>query len=157
MQNFSMNSFVAGLMLGSLLTGAWFFNDTLVSILPQPPVLPAAKTELPMQESSTISVANQVAGSEVIVESVTVPPPGVWVAVREVHGTSFGNVLGALRVGGPISNIRVPLLRSTEPGNMYAIELYRDDGTAIFDQSVLSAYVDFDSGLRAIAYFKTLD
>lgn len=88
-------------------------------------------------------------------ESVTVPPPGVWVAVREVQGNDLGNVLGAARAAGPRSNLSVPLLRATKAGRQYAVELYRDDNGGSFDPAANSVYVDFDTGARAVAYFTT--
>ncbi len=86
-----------------------------------------------------------------------VPPPGVWVAVRETSGRDLGNVLGATRVVGPHSNIEVSLLRPTEPNRTYAVELYRDDNNGAFDPAVNSVYVDFDTGARVVAYFTTTD
>ena len=86
---------------------------------------------------------------------MTVPPPGVWVAVREVQGGDLGNVLGAARASGPRSNLSVPLLRATEPGHSYAVELYRDDNGGAFDPSVNSVYVDFTTGARVVEYFTT--
>jgi len=106
--------------------------------------------------SGTVSVNNQSAGNSVIVESVTVPPPGVWVAVQETHGNQLGNVLGATRVHGPLSNVVVNLLRNTQPNRNYAIVLYRDGGDGgIFDLKVDSVYVDFDSGERVVVPFRT--
>ena len=150
-----MSSFVGGFMLGALFVGMWAFSDTLA--------LPSALTSSPIQkitnsvpaESGAISIANQPAGSSVVIESVTVPPPGVWVAVREVNGNDLGNVLGAVRVNGPHSNISVPLLRATGPGLSYAVELYRDDGSETFDLANDSVYVDFATGAPVIAYFTT--
>lgn len=153
---FSMNSFIIGLMLGIILTGVWFFKgNQIVLPLSFESAPPEVKKSSALPKSGAISVADQSAGSEVVVESVTVPPPGVWVAVREVHGDSLGNILGALRVNGPRSSITVPLLRATEPENTYAVQLYRDDGTASFDPSALSVYVDFDTGARVVSYFNT--
>ena len=150
-----MTSFVAGVMLGAVLVGAWFFgNDP--SLLPLPsPTLSAASTAAETPASGTISVVNQSAGNTVIVESVTVPPPGVWVAVREVNGEDLGNVLGAARATGPRSGFSISLLRATEPGRSYAVQLYRDDGGGAFDPSANSVYVDFDTGARVVAYFTT--
>lgn len=106
--------------------------------------------------SGTVSVNNQPAGNSVIVESVTVPPPGVWVAVQETRGNKLGNVLGATRVHGPLSNIVVSLLRNTEPNREYAVVLYRDGGDGgVFDLKVDSVYVDFDSGERVSVPFRT--
>jgi hypothetical protein len=86
-----------------------------------------------------------------------VPPPGVWVAIREVSGRDLGNVLGAVRVVGPHTSVVVPLLRATEPNRSYAVQLYRDDGDGAFDPSINSVYVDFDTGARVVEYFTTTE
>jgi hypothetical protein len=153
-KGFTMSSFVAGFMLGAASIGAWFVgsNSPLTPFL-SPASSVAVKKTLP--ESGAISVANQPAGTEVIIESVTVSPPGVWVAVREVNGNDLGNVLGAVRVNGPLTNVSVPLLRSTEPDLSYAVELYRDDSNGAFDLTTDSVYVDFNTGAPVVARFTT--
>lgn len=153
---FSTSSFVAGLMIGILLTGSWFLGDAarLAPFAPAPPAETAEEPSLP--ESGAVSVSDQPAGDEVIVESVTVPSPGAWVAVRETSGRDLGNVLGAARVIGPHSLVVVQLLRATEPGRSYAVQLYRDDNGGAFDPSRNSVYVDFDTGARVVAYFMTV-
>lgn len=157
-QRFSASSFVAGVMFGALLAGAWFFRDA--GGLPLTAELPAfspADAGSLVPESGAVSVADQPSGETVIVESVTVPPPGVWVAVREMDGNNLGNVLGATRIVGPRSSVVVALLRATEPSRSYAIELYRDDAGGTFDPLVNSVYVDFDTGARVVAYFATTE
>lgn len=149
-----MISFVAGFMLGALMIAAWSAGGD-VSLLPPVPSSHTDSLEKLLPESGAISVANQAAGLEVVVESVTVPPPGVWVAAREVNEGNLGNVLGAVRVNGPQSRVSIPLLRATEPGLPYAIELYRDDGGETFDLANDSVYVDFATGLPVIARFMT--
>ena len=156
-KSFSANSFIAGLMLGVLLSGAWFLGGNI-------PLMPASSSTslteeqvFPLPEGGSVSVHDQPPGDTVVVESVTVPPPGVWVAVREVVGDELGNVLGAARIAGPRSGVSVPLLRATEPGRSYAVQLYRDDGSGVFDVAVNSVYVDFDTGARVVAYFSTAE
>lgn len=157
MMRFSAGSFVAGVMLGAVLVGAWFFGGD-VSLLPfSSSSLLATTTASSLKESGAVSVADQPAGMSVIVESVTVPPPGVWIAVREVNGSDLGNVLGAARVVGPHGNVAVSLLRPTEPKRSYAVELYRDDNGDAFDPSANSVYVDFDTGARVVSYFTTAE
>ncbi len=154
-KNFSTNSFVAGVMFGVLLTGAWLYGGTS-SFVPMSPSAPSAtSTAILSQKSGSISVLDQPAGDTVTVESVTVPPPGVWVAVREISAGDLGNVLGAARVNGPRSDISIPLLRATESGRTYAVQLYRDDANDVFDIAVNSVYVDFDTGARVVTYFAT--
>lgn len=155
MKNFSLTSLVSGFVLGVLFIGGWYtINDSSFSILSAShPLTPSQDTSLP--KSGALFVMNQSAGSEVTIESLTVPPPGVWVAVREVNGIELGNVLGAGRVNGPRSKITIPLLRATEPRQQYAVELYRDDGNGVFDLSTDSVYVDFATGAPVIEYFST--
>ena len=149
--NFSMNSFVAGVMSGALLTAAWFFNGSIFLTPFSSSTQSALEKQIP--ESGAISVANQSAGMEVIVESVTVPPPGVWVAVREVIGNNLGNVLGATRVTSPRSNLPISLLRATEPSLSYAVQLYRANGDGVFDLTTDSVYIDFTTGMPVIEHF----
>ncbi len=160
MKPFSMSSFVGGFMVGALLAAAWFLGGNLSSVpfsaySITSPNRPTPDATTPAPATGAVSVADQSAGSSVIIESVTVPPPGVWVAVREMNGNDLGNVLGAVRVTGPRSTVSVPLLRATEPGSTYAVELYRDDGNDVFDLSTDSVYVDFTTGEPAVAYFTT--
>ena len=144
-------------MVGVLFTGVWFFKDSFTLVPAAFSPSSTTSTTTSMQGSGSISVTNQPFGDTVIVESVTVPPPGVWVAVREVNGSDLGNVLGAVRVSGPRSSISIPLLRATESGRSYAVKLYRDDDNGIFDVAVNSVYVDFDTGARVVAYFTTTE
>jgi len=155
MKDFSTTSFVIGVMVGALLTGAWFFGGNMSLNPIGSPSFSATSTGSSLRESGAVSVANQLSGDKVTVESVTVPPPGIWVAVLEVNERDLGNVLGATRVNGPRSAVSVSLLRATEPGRSYAIELYRDDNGGVFDPSLNSVYVDFDTGARVVAYFST--
>lgn len=156
-KSFSTNSFIAGLMLGVLLSGAWFLSGT-IPLLPAPSsTLSTEEQAFRLPENGSVSVHDQPPGDTVVVESVTVPPPGVWVAVREVIGDELGNVLGAARIPGPRSGVSVSLLRATEPGHSYAVQLYRDDGSGVFDVSINSVYVDFDTGARVVAYFSATE
>ncbi len=148
-----MSSFVAGVMLGTLVTGVLFFGGNIVPVSSVP--LSATSTVQAVVESGALSVSDQPAGNTVIVESVTVPPPGVWVAVREMQGNDLGNVLGAAYARGPRSNLPVPLLRATEPGRSYAIELYRNDTNGTFNFAKDSIYIDFNTGAPVISYFIT--
>lgn len=153
-----MSSFVAGVMLGVLLTGIWFSGDGIELASLSPSSLLTATTTVPsVPESGAVSVATQPAGESVSIASLTVPSLGVWVAVRETNGNNLGNVLGAARVIGPHNSLTVSLLRPTEPNRSYAVQLYRDDNNGAFDPAVNSVYVDFDTGARVVAYFTTTE
>lgn len=157
-RGFSVRSFAAGAAIGVMLAGAWFLGGggTIPSFSISSQDAATSAGEQPTPESGAVSVTDQSAGDTVVVESVTVPPPGVWVAVREVRGGELGNVLGAARASNPQSNFVVHLLRATEPDRPYAIEFYRDDAGGVFDIAKVSAYVDFDTGARVVAHFRTL-
>jgi hypothetical protein len=158
MKNFSMSSFVAGVMFGALLAGAWFFSDNSALFLPSGSFSRlATSTENMVQKSGMISVTDQSFGDTVVVESVIVSLPSVWIAVREMNGTNLGNVLGAARVGDLRTRVVIPLLRATEPGRTYAVQLYRDDASEPFDPAIFSVYVDFDTGARVVTYFTTTE
>jgi len=156
MQRFSTSSFVIGVMLGIILAGAWFLGKDS-PILPVSSFLADNDKGESLPVSGSIVVADQAAGPEVVVKSVAAPVYGIWVAIREVDEKDLGNVLGAARVSGLQTNIIVSLLRATEPSRPYAVELYRDDNNGAFDPSANSVYVDFDTGSRAVAYFKTTE
>ncbi|MEK7145104.1 MAG: hypothetical protein AAB794_04610 [Patescibacteria group bacterium] len=156
-KDFSTTSFVIGIMVGALLAGAWFLGGD-ISLNPYGSVpISATSTNVSIRESSVVSVSDQPSGDSVIVESITVPPLGIWVAVLEVNGRDFGNVLGAARVVGPHQNVEVSLLRPTEPNRSYAVGLYRDDNDGEFNPSMNSVYVDFDTGARVVSYFTTTE
>ncbi len=153
-----MNSFVLGFIFGAIIIGVWSISGDL-SIGSATTSTSKVATSTPKKayyESGAVSVINQPAGSDVVVESVTVPPPGVWVAVREISGNTLGNVLGAEYVHGPRSNVSITLLRATEPNRQYTIELYRDNGDGVFNLSSDSVYIDFTTGASVIEHFRTI-
>lgn len=157
MTNFSMGSFVAGAMFGLLIAGAWSLNNNLPLLPFSSSSLLATSTVSAIPASEAISVTDQPAGDTVVVASITAPSSGIWVAVREIRGNDLGNVLGAARTIGLHSNFQVSLLRATKPGRSYAVELYRDDAGGVFDPAMNSVYIDFDTGARVVAYFKTTE
>ena len=150
--------FLIGLALGALAASAWFLGETVFITTEPASETTASSTPLatPADKSGTLAVSNQPAGMTVVVDTETVPPPGVWVAVRDVNtdGT-LGNILGAARAHGPVANFSIPLLRATVPGTQYAVILYRENGDGVFDPPEDSVYVDFDSGSRVVQYFTT--
>ena len=159
MSRLHLFSFVAGVLLGLVGAIAWFSGD--LPALPISPFSDEAHTTLNSDknmitsQTGAVSVVSQKAGMSVRIESVTVPPPGVWIAVRELVCHELGNVLGALRVGGPRTDMTVSLLRATIPDQRYAALLYRDDGNGIFDPASDSIYIDLDTSLPALVYFDT--
>jgi len=165
--------FVFGFALGALTVIAWnsaprHDNGTNVTVTTNAPgsTTPknnaATSTENVPASFSTgigtgrVAVTNQPAGNTALVESVTVPPPGVWVAIRETNGKELGNILGAEYVHGPRSNVSVSLLRNTQPNKLYVVELYRPGvKEGIFNVKTESVYVDLDTGRSVIVPFRT--
>ena len=147
---FSSTSFIAGTMFGLLIAGIWFSHGDTIGTFSRPATLSETS-------SSVLSVISQAAGSEVVVDTIQVPITGVWVAVRELEGEVLGNVLGAARISGTHTAFSVPLLRATEPGRTYAIELYRDDNDGVFDVAANSVYIDFDTSAPVIVHFNTTE
>ncbi len=172
MKTFSTQTFIGGLIAGILLSVAWFYGNaswgaalvpkpaqTAMTAAPQIPATLTSATSTATSTSAALSVTDQPAGGTVQIESVTVPPPGVWIAIREVSAGALGNILGAARAGGPRSRVSVPLLRATMPGRTYAVELYRPANatSTVFDLKTASVYVDLTSSRPVIAYFNTID
>ena len=146
--------FLGGIVVGALGATLYLAPDSLAPT----PVVPSEGTTSSATPfaSGDVAVSDQAAGKSVLVDSVTVPPPGVWVAVEEVNQDgSLGKVLGAAKVGGPRSNVEVSLLRSTNAGMKYAVVLYRDDGDGTFELGQDSVYVDFDTGQPVEELFNT--
>ncbi len=177
-------AFISGCAVGALFVWGWVSTTRAPALLPSgstsTPSLSGTSGQAPSQEtasssfataqssttqaetfspamaqSGAVEVIDQPAGKSVVVQSVTVPPPGVWIAVRETQGTTLGNVLGAARVHGPRSRVIVDLLRATQPNRTYVVELYRPgaagSGFSVHD----SVYVDFDTGQPVIVPFHT--
>ncbi len=143
-------------MVIAFLIGAWLIEAKLSApVSPEGQVTATSTSPASTAASTLVAVHDQKAGAAVTVDSVSVPAPGVWVAVREMQGNDLGNVLGAARVLGPATNVSIPLLRSTVPGTTYAVLLYRDDGDGVFDYQKDSVYVDFSTGERVVALFTT--
>jgi hypothetical protein len=154
MSGFSSSSFVLGAICGVFLAGVWF---SLGATLPfSKTSLPEVQAELPGESTATnvLMVEDQPAGDSVVIESLSVSH-GVWVAVREMNGRDFGNVLGAIHVQGPQGVFSIPLLRATEPKRSYVVQLYRNDNNGNYDPAVNSVYVDFETGKRVVEFFTT--
>jgi len=145
-------------IIGMLLASAWFLESRLPGAGSASPITStstAATSSLATATTGILAVHDQSAGSTVFVDSVQVPSPGVWVAVEELRDGSLGNILGAARVTAPATGVTVNLLRATVPGAAYAVVLYRDNGDGEFDGKTDSIYVDFNTGERVVALFKT--
>ena len=145
--------FLAGLAVGGVAVAYYFAPSAFV--FSSAPLESTSTSSLP-PASPDIEVADQPAAVSVEITSVTVRPPGVWVAVQDVNeDSSLGNVLGAQFIGGPRAALTIALLRNTLPHRAYAIVLYRDDGDNTFTPGKDSVYIDFDTGEPAEAIFHT--
>lgn len=83
-------------------------------------------------DKNEVRVKDQEAGGRVFISQVSLMQSG-WVAVRELAGSAYGNILGAARFDAGVWQGEVRLLRATIAGNMYAAVMYQDDGDGIFD------------------------
>ena len=147
--------FATGVVVGGALVIAYEYAGSVAPLLGAGTASSTSSSNFP-PSSGALAVSNQSAGDMVLIDSVTVPPPGVWIAIVEVTPDgSLGNVLGAALARGPRSGIIVPLLRATLPGHSYAAVLYRDDGDGTFELGQDSIYIDFDTGQRVVAPFAT--
>jgi hypothetical protein len=149
---FSSSSFVLGAICGVFLATFWFSAGIPIPFSTN--IHEEGRTENVLVASENISVSDQSAGDTVIVDSISTSS-GVWVAVREMNGREFGNVLGAVHVATPQELIIVPLLRATESGRSYAVELYRNDNNGEYAFGVNSVYIDFETGERVVGFFTT--
>lgn len=86
------------------------------------------QTPSTLPSGETVNVADQSAGSTVVVRSVTLVKMG-WVAVRD----NEGRILGAARFDEGTHSGVVELLRNTAAGSSYQVLLYVDDGDRAFD------------------------
>jgi len=127
------------------------FEPHAPEALPGGPQATTEEREHPFDD--LVTVADQDAGSFVMVDMVDIGAPGVWVVVHELKNGELWNALGAARVKGPAKNVRVDLLRNTTPGTTYAVVLYRDDGDEVYELHGDSVYVDFGSGARVSVPF----
>lgn len=157
-QNSQKNPFVyalVGFIVGAGVVGLWSLQSQIPG-LTLGENTDGKKNEQQEKNSALLSISDQPAGTEVIVSSVSVAPPGVWVAIHEEseEGTLLG-VLGAARVRWQSTDVTVSLLRATEAGKNYIAVLYRDDGDDVFLLEKDSVYVDFESGKRVEAQFAT--
>jgi hypothetical protein len=108
-----------------------------------------------ISSSASISVHNQKAGSQVLVDSATFSAPG-WIVVYEYVGGELGHVLGAYYKNvGTYSNESVDLLKDTVSGSTYAVTVSNDDGDKNYDYRKDVPVVD-SSGKTILATFTAL-
>jgi len=153
-------AFVAGLLIGGLLV--WVFSDTPEAAAPtesaddpteevtetntngdestdtpDPITSTDEEPEMPAMEvgDGSITVADQPAGSTVVLESATFPTSEGWVAVRSYPNDQLGSILGAVRYSESQGLVpdTVPLLAPTTAGRSYAVVFFTEDGDREFN------------------------
>ena len=96
----------------------------------------------------SVSIANQAAGMEVAVASVTLSQPG-WIAVRDSNGRTLG---AAWFDTGTHTAVSVPLLRETTSGGSYQALLYVDNGDHQFDLSADTLITNSDGSVPGTTF-----
>ena len=79
----------------------------------------------------TVTVNDQSAGASVSVEQVTLKRPS-WIAIKDTKDW----VLGAAWFSASGENLSVPLLRATQPGDVYQAVIFVDNGDTKFDRHI---------------------
>lgn len=96
---------------------------------PSAPVI----AELPTGEGA-VDVANQSAGSQVVLAGATFPSDEGWIGVRDYVDGQLTGLLGVARYSKEQGLVpeAIPLQRATAPGNTYAIVFYSESGDRQF-------------------------
>ncbi len=101
-----------------------------------------------------ISVEDQPAGNVVVVKSFQLPPEGGWLVVHEIGpDMTLRNALGAHRYDSSVTSGVVELLRPTQPGNQYAVVLYRDNGDRQFSLQEDHPFLDAQTNAPILDLF----
>jgi hypothetical protein len=81
-----------------------------------------------------VEVSDQIAGPVVSVSEMRSSATSTWLAVREQNGDLLGQILGARRVdASSATDVEIELLRPTISHLMYAVVMYEDDGSRLFE------------------------
>ena len=94
------------------------------------------QAELPVGDGS-VSVNDQAAGDVVVLDSATYPVSEGWIGVRDYQNGQLGLILGVARFSESQGLVpsEVTLLRSTTPGETYAVVIFTEDGDFDFNLS----------------------
>lgn len=104
--------------------------------------------------ANTVSVSNQAAGAQVMIDKVTLAKPA-WIAITETdEAGNLTRILGAALFDVGTHLGIVDLLRGTLPGKIYYAVIREDNGDDAFDPKKDVASLD-ESGKIIMASFKT--
>ena len=99
----------------------------------------------------SVSINDQSSGSIVYVSQLELPNEA-WVAVREDKGGQLGNILGARKYPSGNWTGVIELIRGTEPGSVYYVVFYGDDGDAEFDYKKDKILLNSDNKVVAVKF-----
>lgn len=122
--------FVVGFFIGGFTVWVWLSNVNINSQTQPEEDTIAEITKV--EERNTISVFDQQAGLEVIIEKVILDQSG-WVAIHEDADGVPGTILGAQLFGAGEHAGVVELLRGTEEGKLYYAMIHYEDGDRAFN------------------------
>lgn len=104
-----------------------------IALSPPSPDSTDTSSVLIRPDVTSISVADQPAGDNVILKSLSIKDDS-WIAIHEDFNGKPGNILGAARYRtGVHQNVSVHLLRNTVAGGIYYAMIHIDDGDDQFD------------------------
>lgn len=144
-------AFISGLLIGGLLV--WVFSsspervDAPVNDDVEVGETTENETENDTENTTTsspassedsegaISVADQAAGSAVVIDTLNLPTESGWVVVRDYVDGVAGKILGAARYSTDEGLIpkTVELMRGTTAGNTYQVVFFTNTGDKKFD------------------------
>jgi len=77
-----------------------------------------------------VSVPDQPASASIQLDSATYPISEGWIGVREYNNDDLSFILGVARFSESQGLVpsEIPLVRSTSPGNRYAVVIFSEDG-----------------------------
>ncbi|MFA6364898.1 MAG: hypothetical protein WCW78_00650 [Candidatus Paceibacterota bacterium] len=110
-------------------------------------------TPLVLSGKNVVSVDDQLPGTTVTIQSVTLENAG-WVAIHEDRDGKPGNILGASWFPAGTNSGSVELLRTTTDGGTYYAMMHNDDGNKLFDYKVDMPLTD-ESGNPLMVKFMT--
>jgi hypothetical protein len=125
---------VGGIIAGVLLANAWTSTKPAASGIATSTPIAADQEQTSDSEALPFKVADQRAGSDVVISGLTVKTP-TWVVIHVSRDGKPGNALGAKLFFAGDKQGKINLLRDTEPGQTYFVGMRTDNGNRIFSLS----------------------